>query len=127
MGKSRRTKLKAHFAAHMTSERVRAQMVPVRMRPRVDIDAHIRSSSINPRRSSSSSIDPRGSSKVRDPEPRVDIGSEVGSIPPDSNMMFGKKKLILAPEAKTRVGNRKELLMGIDQRDFGVRRTKELY
>lgn len=47
--------------------------------------------------------------------------------PVDPNMMFGKKKLILVPQAKTRIGNRKELLKGLDHRDHRVRRIKEIY
>ena len=45
----------------------------------------------------------------------------------DPKLMYGKKNLILAPETKTRVGNRKELLRDLDHRDFRVRRTKEIY
>ena len=47
--------------------------------------------------------------------------------PNDPKLMYGKKSLILAPETKTRVGNRKELLRDLDHRDFRVRRTKEIY
>ena len=47
--------------------------------------------------------------------------------PNDPKLMYGKKNLILAPETKTRVGNRKELLRDLDHRDFRVRRTKEIY
>ena len=45
----------------------------------------------------------------------------------DSKLKYGKKNLILAPETKTRVGNRKELLRDLDHRDVRVRRTKEIY
>lgn len=57
----------------------------------------------------------------------IDSGEIKRTIPVDPKLKYGRKNLILAPEAKTRVGNRKELLRDLDHRDFRVRRTKEIY
>src|SRR3990167_3267683 len=49
------------------------------------------------------------------------------TVTPDGTRKWGKKNMDLAKCAKTRVGNRKQMVRGVDERDWRVRRAKELY
>lgn len=49
------------------------------------------------------------------------------TVTPANAAKWGKKNMNLAKCAKTRVGNRQQMVRGVDERDWRVRRAKELY
>lgn len=49
------------------------------------------------------------------------------TLTPPNAAKWGKKNMNLVKQAKTRVGNRQQMVRGVDERDWRVRRAKELY